>query len=144
MTPDPAASDNVQQVGAERRTVIVDGPFHPPGLSSTRSKKQAPTSPPPFSQYRTPAVSTETDRNPSRPSAPPRKAVPKYSMNDANQGSQVDPFATPFDDPSAAASQRIPPHRNPSPGPARESPFSNAAEVWRSSTNGSPFVTVAI
>ena len=116
-------SINFRRVDAERESVVVEGLAPPPGISPVRVRTQFPPrgpSPPPFSQYQVPTETT------------------------TNNGPPVDPFATPFDASSDVKSQRQPARGIPSPGTTPTNPFLNAAEAWKSSTNGSPFTPVAI
>ncbi|KAF9646255.1 hypothetical protein BDM02DRAFT_3147717 [Thelephora ganbajun] len=176
----PSPSDNLQEVKAERKPVVVNGPsshlappLHygyerpvppemprsvspPPGISSTRVQTQLPArkpSPPPFAHYHVPNVSVvDTNYNfspgPGRPLHPGLVRESVFSAespaNNFNEGPLVDPFATPFDDSNAVKSQRQPPQRKPSLNPNTTNPFLNAAEAWRSSTNGNPFAPVAL
>ena len=175
----PSPSDNLQEVKAEKKPVVVNGPsshlappLHygyerpvppemprnvspPPGISSAHIRAQPPVrkqSPPPFVQYQAMNVNTDTNYNfspgPGRPLHPDfaRKSVlsTKSSSNNVNNGPLVDPFATPFDDSNAVKPQQQQPQRKPSPSPTARNPFSNTAEAWRSSTNGNPFVPVAL
>lgn len=125
----------------------------PPGIPSTRVQTQPPTrkpSPPPFAQYHAPNVDVDTNYNfspgPGRPLHPGlvKKSVlsGKSPANDVNKGPLVDPFATPFDDSNAVKPQQQQPKRK--SDPTATNPFLNAAEAWRSSTNGNPFAPVAL
>ena len=124
----------------------------PPGISSALVQAQLPVrkpSPPPFSQYQVPNTDVDTNYNfspgPGRPLHPDLERKPVLSSaNNLNKGPLVDPFATPFDDSNPVKSQLQQPQRKPSPSPAAPNPFLNAAEAWRSSTNGSPFSPVAL
>jgi len=166
----PSPSDNVQDVRAERKPIVVNGPsshlappLHHgyqrpvppemprnvsplPGISPTRIQAQPPArkpSPPPFAQYRTLDVNVDTNYNFSPgPGRPLHPSLSKSSANDVNRGQLVDPFATPFDDSNAVKPQWQQPQRKPSPTPTN--PFLNSAEAWRSSKNGNPFAPVAL
>jgi len=133
----------------------------PPGLSSTRVQAQLPVrkpSPPPFAQYNVPAVDVGANYNfspgpgrPLHPDAAKKSGLfTKPPTNNVSKGPLVDPFVTPFDDSNAVKPQRPerpqrpPPQRKPSPSPTATNPFLNAAEAWRSSTNGNPFAPVAL
>lgn len=164
-------SDNLQQVKAERKPVVVDGPtghlappLHygyerpipqemprsvspPPGIPSIRFQGQLPPrkpSPPPFAHYKTPEVNADPNYNFSP--GPGRPLHPELAKkpNTANKGPLVDPFATPFDDSHAVKPQRQQPQRKPGPNPTATNPFLTASEVWRSSGNGNPPTPVAL
>jgi len=164
----PSPSNNLQEVKAERKPVIVTShlapPLHhgyerpvPPELprsvssSSGTSPIQLPArkpSPPPFSQYQVPNSSADTNYNfspgPGRPLHPDLVRKSDSSVSNVNKGPPVDPFATPFDDSNAVKPQRQQLQRKPSPSPTATNPFLAAAEAWRSSTNGNPFTPVAL
>ena len=166
-------SNNLQEVKAEKKPVVVNGPsshLAPPlyygyerpvppemprsvspssGTSSTRVQAQLPArkpSPPPFARYQASNVDADTDYNFSPGPGRPLKSVfsPKSSVSNVNKGPLVDPFATPFDDSNALKPQRQQPQRKPNPSPTATNPFLTAAEAWRSSTNGNPFAPVAL
>jgi len=173
----PSPSDNLQEVKAERKPVVVNGPpshlappLHygyerpvppemprnvspPPGISFTQVRAQLPvrkSSPPPFARYQAPNVNVDTNYNfspgPGRPLHPDLTSrsvlSTKSSANIVNKGPLVDPFATPFDDSNEPQQQQL--QRKQSPSPTATNPFLNAAEAWRSSTNGNPFTPVAL
>ena len=127
----------------------------PPGIPPTWVQTQPSVkkpSPPPFVQYQTPDVNADTNYNfspgPGRPLHPGLARNPvfptKPSVSTDNKGPLVDPFATPFDDSNAVMPQRQEPQQKPSPSPTATNPFLNAAEPWRSSTNGNPFAPMAL
>ena len=164
-------SDNLQQVKAERKPVVVNTPtshlappLHygyerpvplemprsvspPPGISSVRFQVQPPPrkpSPPPFSQYNVPNANAGTNYTFSPgPGRPLHPDVVRNAQN-VNRVPLVDPFATPFDDSNAVKPQRQPPQRKPSPSPTVTNPFLAPGEAWRSSTNGNSLTPVAL
>ena len=163
---DSSPSDNLQEVKAERKPVVVDGPsthlapplhygyerpipsemprsVSPPPSISARVQAQLPTrkpSPPPFAQYQ--VSNANFSPGPGRPLHPELGRKSMFSVkSSANMGPLVDPFVTPFDDSNAVNSEQ---QRKPSPSTPATNPFLNASEAWRRSTNGSPVAPVAL
>jgi len=170
----PSPSDNLQEVRAERKPVVVNGPsshlappLHhgytrpvppemprsvspPPGISSTRVQVQLPArkpSPPPFAQYHSSDVNADMSYNFSP--GPGRPLHPDLSKKPVlpTKSSANNANRGQLLDPFATPfddSNAVKPQPQREPSPTPTNPFLNPAEAWRSSTNRNPFAPVAL
>jgi hypothetical protein len=169
---DPSPSDNLQEVKAERKPVVVDGPpthlapplhygyerpvppemprsVSPPPSISVHVQAQLPMrkpSPPPFAQYQVSNADAGTNYNFSPgPGRPLHPGLVRKSIVSTKSSANKGPLVDPFATPfddSNAVNSEQ--QRKPSPSSPATNPFLSASEAWRRSTNGSPVAPVAL
>ena len=170
---EPSPSDNLQEVKAERKPVIVDGPpthlapplhygyerpvppemprsVSPPPSISAQVQAQLPMrkpSPPPFAQYQVSNANAGTNYNfspgPGRPLHPGLLHKPMFSPKSS---ANMGPPVDPFATPfdDSNAVNSEQQQQKPNPSSPATNPFLHASDTWRRSTNGNPITPVAL